>query len=97
MVQVTTPVNIQEWSKWLAGFIQIRTFKSGFRIGFNHSLTKPLSSAKNKMTSAGKHPEVITEYFHSKIQEGKIVGPVDPKEIAIHTSLFGIIPKHTAS
>ena len=45
------------------------------------------------MASAREHPKVIADYLNEELQEGRIVGPVDPKAVGVHTSPFGVIPK----
>ena len=45
------------------------------------------------MASAYDHPEVISDYLHSESQAGRLIGPMDPTTVGLHTSPFGVIPK----
>ena len=97
---VCTPLNIPEWSKWLASFpdprlagFLLRGFKCGFRIGCKRNQAYRPSCSRKNMTSAYDHPEVISDYLHAESQAGRLVGPLDPKVVGLCTSPFGVIPK----
>ena len=46
------------------------------------------------MKSALDNPRMIQDYLRAEIKEGRIIGPLDPKEHPyIHLSRFGVIPK----
>lgn len=49
------------------------------------------------MPSAMEHAAVVDEYLGKECSEGRMVGPLDPKEWPnVHVSPFGVIPKSTA-
>lgn len=51
----------------------LQGMSSGFRVGFNRSC--PLSSVKNNMHSASKHPEVVAQYLSEELEVDRILGP----------------------
>ena len=83
---VCTPLNISEWSKWLASFpdsrlaeFLTRGFKFGFRIGCKYNQANRPSCSRKNMASVYNHTEVISYYIDAKSQAGRLVGPLDPK------------------
>ena len=66
----------------------------GFRIGFHRG--QKLQSSKR---SALAQPEVVREYLLQECQNGTILDPFDPQDLAhlaVHTSKFGVFPKKHA-
>ena len=48
------------------------------------------------MPSAMEHAAVVDKYLGKECSEGRMVGPLDPKEWPnVHVSPFGVIPKST--
>ena len=97
---ISTPIVLPEWERWLAQFPDARLanyllqgFSSGFRIGYNRS-SRSSSRCRGNMLSAREHPEVILDYMQSEQQQGRLVGPLGPGVQHVHTSPFGVIPKH---
>ena len=83
LAAVCSPLNLQEWGKWLAIFpdarlaeLLLRGFRCGFRISFNHSRVRLADRGGRNMASAREHPEVVSQYLRTELQEGRIVGPV---------------------
>ena len=64
----------------------------GFHIGFDRGATQ-LKSAKRNMPSALNNPSVVDEYLAKELEEGRIIGPVSPAQIATHVNRLGVIPK----
>ncbi len=53
-----------------------------------------LRSSPANMASALEHPEIVSEYLAKECSEGRVLGPLDPREFPyIQTSRFGVIPK----
>ena len=47
------------------------------------------------MVSALLNPQVIDSYLQSKVQKGRVAGPISqPPLPVLHVSRFGVIPKH---
>ena len=47
------------------------------------------------MPSASQHPQVVTDYLQSEMQDGRLLGPFHPSASFIQTSPFGVIPKRS--
>ena len=56
-----------------------------------------LKSARNNLEGAQQHPDVVSDYLHSEVLMGRMVGLFSPRAIPhVHTSRFGVIQKgHT--
>ena len=99
--RVESPLRWKEWDARLTSHPdqRLRSYivegiRYGFRVGYNYKATR--CSSKGNMRSALDNPQVIRDYLRTELKEGRIVGPLDPKEcLYIHTSRFGVIPKST--
>ena len=70
---------------------------SGFRIGFNYTMTT-LRSAQRNLESANTHPLAVTEYLKAELHHNRISDPFGVHMITDgHTSRCGVIPKHHQS
>ena len=47
------------------------------------------------MSSVTEHPEVVARYLQTEQNEGRLVGPLRCPPTQVHTSPFGVIPKHS--
>lgn len=72
----------------LAAFLR-RGFASGFRIGFNRSLS--LKPARQNLSSVRQNPTVVDSYIEEELATGKL-RPAPPTA-TVHVSPIGIIPK----
>lgn len=45
------------------------------------------------MRSALKHPQVVQKYLDAEMHTGRVLGPFHPREMKVHKSRFGVIPK----
>ena len=96
-----SPLKLGAWERALAAhpdaeYTQylLRGIREGFRIGYDRR--SPLRSAGANMPSANERAEVVDEYLSKECAEGRMVGPLNPKDwLGIHTSPFGVIPKST--
>ena len=95
---VTTPLKVNEWARLLTNhpdtaFVDyiLAGIKEGFRIGYKSR--NKLRSASRNMRSALEHPQVVQKYLDAEVHAGRVLGPFDPREIKVHTSRFGVIPK----
>ena len=99
--RVESPLRWKEWDTRLTLYPDqslrsyiVEGIRYGFRVGYNYDAIRRPS--KGNMKSALDNPEVIRDYLHMELKEGRIVGPLDPeKHPDIHTSRFGVIPKST--
>ena len=66
----------------------------GFRVGFNYASCSCKPAASN-MVSARENPEVVQAYLDMEVALGRVVGPIDSKNMPKGTQLspFGVIPK----
>ena len=72
----------------------MKGIRFGFRVGFRYS--QPTRSTPSNMLSAREHPEVISDCLARECSEGRVLGPLDPSlPLYVHTSGFGVIPKHS--
>ena len=72
-----------------ANFIH-RGFRSGFRIGFNNSITSLKSSNRNH-PSAYEHPQVVSNHFETERFAQRLVIP--PLTTPTHISPLALVPK----
>ena len=102
MEEVITPLDWRGWDKALREHPdqRFRKFivgglKEGSRIGFDYgAMAGGLRSSPANMASALEHPEIVSEYLAKEWSEGRVLGPLDPREFPyIQTSRFGVIPK----
>ena len=99
--RINSPLPWREWDVRLSSYPdqRLRTYivegiRYGFRVGYNYD--EVCRSSKGNMKSALEKPQVIRDYLKAEIKEGRIIGPLDPKEHPyIHTSRLGVIPKST--
>ena len=97
---ITTPLIIDNWSAYLAphpdrDYVQyiINGINNGFRIGFEYSTVKCMSSKSNH-PSANDHPAVISTNLQQEVRKGHLVGPLNPSDYPfVHTSSLGAVPK----
>lgn len=101
LTHTVSPLKLRAWEKALATHPDVeyaqyllRGIQEGFRIGFDRR--SPLKSAGANMPSAREQAEVVDEYLGKECSEGRMVGPLNPKDWpGIHISPFGVIPKST--
>ena len=97
---ITTPLITDNWSAYLAphsdrDYVQyiINGINNGFRIGFEYSTVKCMSSNSNH-PSANDHPAVISTNLQQEVRKGHLVGPLNHSDYPfVHTSSLGAIPK----
>ena len=97
---ITTPLKLGYWQQQLSSHpdqefaqLTLKGIERGFKIGFQSS---PLKSKGGNMLSTRSHPEVVSDYIATELSLGRIaeVGSVEKaKDLGIHTSPFGVIPK----
>ena len=97
---VNTPLVLSGWSSALWGYDNhelAQFFLAGisedFRIGYNYGKL-PLRSAHRNLQGSYDHLEVVDEYLHVEISQGRVVGPFLMDSLpGSHISRFGVIPK----
>ena len=100
--KISTPLGVETWEKlllehpdrWFVGFI-LRGIEHGFRIAF-HGEQESLRTRMKTMVSAAEYPTVVDGYLEEELSQHRIarVGPLEKaKELGIHCSPFGVIPK----
>ena len=53
-----------------------------------------LKSARNNLEGVQQHPDVVSDYLHSEVLMGRMVGLFSPRAIPhVLTSRFGVIQK----
>ena len=69
-------------------------FENGFRIGFDHIMSK-LTSSRNNMLSAKENPDVVDEYLLHKISMDRMWKMTEPPSVPFHchVSPIGVVPK----
>ena len=98
--RVCTPLSAQAWFTMLQNYPDPSLIQfildgicQGFRIGFTRPQSS-LKSARNNLEGAQQHPDVVSDYLHSEVVMGRVVGPFSPRAIPhVHISRFGVIPK----
>ena len=96
-----SPLRWQEWDTQLRSYpdqrlraYKVEGIRHGFQVGYNFNST--CHHVRGNMKSAGDNPQVIQDYLDNELKEGRIIGPLDPKEYPfIHRNRFGVIPKST--
>lgn len=96
---VNSPLRWREWDARLSSYPdqRLRTYlvegiRKGFRVGYNYDSV--CHHVKGNMKSAMDNPQVVQDYLGTELKEGRIVGPLDPKEYPfVHSNRFGVIPK----
>ena len=98
---VESPLRWKEWDTRLTSYPDhrlrsyiVKGICYGFQVGYNYDTVR--CPSKGNIKSALDNPQVIQDYLHMEVKEGRIVGPLDLKEHPIlHTSRFGVILKST--
>ena len=98
---ISTPLRVDNWKRMLTDHPNrplveffINGLPEGFRIGFREQSTL-LKSAKQNLSYALQHPDIVQNYLTEEIALGLVAGPF-PKSSAPQTqvSQFGVIPKN---
>ena len=96
---MSTPLVWEEWDRALRNHPDQRFkdyiiggIRHGFRLGFNYKTQ--CKAANRNMRSALERPQVVSEYLAAECAEGRVLGPLDPKEWKeVMVSSIGVIPK----
>ena len=98
--RVSTPLSAQAWFTMLQDYPNtslVQFILDGMCLGFHIGFTRPqssLKSARNNLEGAQQHPDVVSDYLHSEVLMGRVVGLFSPRAIPhVHISRFGVIPK----
>ena len=75
---IATPLDIQEWTRWLAAYPDagyrdyiLRGLMAGFRIGFRYGRSKSTPAL-----SATQNTGVVDEYLQKEVKLGRVIGPM---------------------
>ena len=98
---VFTPLKVQAWQQALATHPDrewVRNLIVGIRSGFHLGLhpNAVCQSSSSNRPSAGLHSQVVADYIHQQVQEGHMIGPLDPACCqGVTVNSIGVVPKST--
>ena len=85
--RVCTPLSAQAWLTILQDHPDpslVQFISDGICQGFHIDFTRPqssLKSARNNLEGAQQHPDVVSDYLHSEVLMGRVVGSFSPLAI----------------